>query len=133
MSGGIMTKRKKHSKDEIAAKLAQASAMARQGRLQNEIASMLGVSVMTLHRWRKTSAKGDAPSLAPEQVAFFEKELARAPQGGSQQGGSQQIADLQLENSRLRRLVTDLLLEKMQLIEDMQGQSSPSDGMNLAR
>jgi hypothetical protein len=34
------------------------------------------------------------------------------------------IAELQLENSRLRRLVTDLLLEKIKLEEAAQGQSS---------
>src|SRR5262249_42165327 len=48
-----MPKQKKHSRVEIARKLAQASHLARQGKLQNEIARKLNVSVMTLHRWRK--------------------------------------------------------------------------------
>jgi methylphosphotriester-DNA--protein-cysteine methyltransferase len=48
-----MPKQKKHSRAEIARKLAQASHLARQGKLQNEIARKLNVSVMTLHRWRK--------------------------------------------------------------------------------
>jgi hypothetical protein len=34
------------------------------------------------------------------------------------------IAELQLENSRLRRLVTDLLLEKIKLEEAAKSQSS---------
>jgi DNA invertase Pin-like site-specific DNA recombinase len=44
-----------HPKAEIAAKLAQADDLATQGKLQSEIARALGVSVMTLHRWRKLS------------------------------------------------------------------------------
>jgi hypothetical protein len=79
-----IAKRKKHSRVEIATKLAQANDLATQGKLQSEIARTLGVSVMTLHRWRKALA-------------------------------SDRIAELELENSRLRRLVTDLLLEKVKV------------------
>jgi hypothetical protein len=39
-------------------------------------------------------------------------------------GRGDRIAELQLENSRLRRLVTDLLLEKVKLEETAQRQSS---------
>ena len=49
----VMAKKKKHSRVEIASKLAQANDLATQGKLQSEIARTLGVSVMTLHRWRK--------------------------------------------------------------------------------
>ena len=45
-----MAKQKRHSKVEIATKLAQADDLARQGKPQSEIARTLGVSVMTLHR-----------------------------------------------------------------------------------
>ena len=38
--------------------------------------------------------------------------------------GAHRIAELQLENSRLRRLVTDLLLEKIKLEEAVQSHSS---------
>ena len=48
-----MTKKRKRSKAEIAAKLAEADDLVTQGKLQSEIARALGVSVMTLHRWRK--------------------------------------------------------------------------------
>ena len=48
-----MAKKKRHSKAEIASKLAQAHDLATQGKLQSDIARTLGVSVMTLHRWRK--------------------------------------------------------------------------------
>src|SRR5262249_35890630 len=98
-----MAKKKRHSRMEIATKLAQAIDLATQGKLQSEIARTLGVSVMTLHRWR------DAP---------------RGPQpahGVGERNGAgcrgDRIAELQLENSRLRRLVTDLLLEKIRLEE----------------
>jgi putative transposase len=101
--GTLMAKKAKHSKAEIAAKLAQAGDLATQGKLQSEIARTLGVSVMTLHRWRKMS-------LAPRAASAEPSQLDRAPQPG-------RIAELQLENSRLRRLVTDLLLEKMKLEE----------------
>jgi transposase-like protein len=79
------------------------------GKLQGEIASELGVSIMTLYRWRKTLADPDRP-LVPDETTLFVQEL----------GASQHIADLQLENARLRRLVTDLLLEKMVVEEDSQ-------------
>jgi hypothetical protein len=48
-------KKKRHARAEIATKLAQANNLAIRGRLQSEIARTLGVSVMTLHRWRKAS------------------------------------------------------------------------------
>ena len=98
------TAKKRHSKVEIATKLAQANDLATQGKPQSEIARTLGVSVMTLHRWRK--------ALPEPQPAFPE---ARGP--GRARGADDRIAELQLENSRLRRLVTDLLLEKIKLEE----------------
>jgi hypothetical protein len=44
-----MAKKKRYSRVEIATKLAKANDLARQGKLQSEIARTLGVSVMTLH------------------------------------------------------------------------------------
>ena len=41
----------------------------------------------------------------------------------ARRGGGDRIAELQLENSRLRRLVTDLLLEKIKLEETAQRQT----------
>ena len=98
-----MAKKKRHSRVEIATKLAQANGLATQGKLQSEIARTLGVSVMTLHRWRKTP-----PGAQPAY---------EAGQPGQTRGGSDRIAELQLENSRLRRLVTDILLETIRLKE----------------
>jgi putative transposase len=100
-----MAKKRRHSIAEITALLAQADGLTRQGKLQSEIARTLGVSVMTLHRWRKA---------VPEP--------GQATNGASRSDQTQQtrIAELQLENSRLRRLVTDLLLEKMRIEEARQ-------------
>ena len=106
-----MAKKKKHSRAEIASKLAQANDLATQGKLQSEIARTLGVSVMTLHRWRKAP-----PGPRPALVATHEADPYRMRRGGDR------IAELQLENSRLRRLVTDLLLEKIKLEESAQRQ-----------
>jgi putative transposase len=129
--GASVTQRKKHSKDEISAKLAQASEMAGQGKLQSEIATVLGVSVMTLHRWRKAFTRA-VPVRLPDETGQFENELGAQPMFGVSPGlqfGSRGIADLQLENSRLRRLVTDLLLEKMKIAEEMQANLLPNGGM----
>jgi putative transposase len=101
-----MSTKRKHSKAEIAAMLDQADHLARQGMLQREIAGRLGVTLMTLHRWRKIRHAPPATS-GPDEIAGFEEEL----------GSGQRIAELELENSRLRRLVTDLLLEKVELGE----------------
>jgi putative transposase len=97
-----MAKKRKHSRVEIATKLAQANELATQGKLQSEIARTLGVSVMTLQRWRKAPPGASEPD--------------RTRSGGGR------IAELQLENSRLRRLVTDLLLERIKLEEATQRQ-----------
>ena len=99
---------KRHSRAEIATKLAQANDLARRGELQSEIARTLGISVMTLHRWRKAPPPGAS-------------ETDRTRRNG-------RIAEVQLENSRLRRMVTDLLLEKIKLEEAVQGQKFPRDG-----
>jgi putative transposase len=101
-----MMRTKKHTHAEIAAKLARADDLSAQGRLQSDIARALGVSVMTLHRWRKASAEHHTASGSNEM-----------PQFDSDSDQSGRISELQLENARLRRLVTDLLLENMKLEE----------------
>ena len=103
-----MAKKRRHSRAEIATKLAQANGLVTQGELQSDIARTLGVSVMTLYRWRK------APPGAQPAHGTGEP--------GQTRGGGDRIAELQLENSRLRRLVTDLLLEKIKLEESAQRQ-----------
>jgi putative transposase len=116
--GKLWLKRKGTQGVEIATKLAQANDLATQGKLQSEIVRTLGVSVMTLHRWRK------APP--GPQTAFVATHEAGQPD--RTRGGRDRIAELQLENSRLRQLVTDLLLEKIVLEEATQSQKSPRNG-----
>ena len=117
-----MAKKKRHSRVEIASKLAQANDLAAQGKLQTEIARTLGVSVMTLHRWRKAPPEPQRASVA----------IHEAGQPDRTRGGGGRITELQLENSRLRRLVTDLLLEKVKLEEAAQSQNSPRYGLRRA-
>jgi putative transposase len=61
---------------------------------------------MTLHRWRKARPEPAGPQPVHE-----------ASHPNRALSGNNRIAELQLENSRLRRLVTDLLLEKVKLEE----------------
>ena len=110
-----IAKKKKHSGTEIATKLAQANDLATQGKPQSEIARTLGVSVMTLHRWRKSPR-------SPQLALMRTHEVTRPDQTC---GVDNRIAELQLENSRLRQLVTDLLLEKIRLEENAQDQETP--------
>jgi transposase-like protein len=98
--------RKRHSRVEIATKLAQADELATQGKLQREIARTLGVSVMTLHRWHR------APP-GPRRALVVTPE-AREPD--RTRAADDRIAELQLENARLRQLVTDFLLEKIKVV-----------------
>jgi putative transposase len=91
--------------------------LAGQGKPQSEIARTLGVSVMTLHRWRKIARIGEAPK---ERSGDVPKE--RIAPSGQEREEDCRIAELELENSRLRKLVTDLLLEKIRLEEEQKGQ-----------
>jgi putative transposase len=104
-----VARKRKHSAEEIATKLAQANELATQGKLQSQIARSLGVSIMTLHRWRKMPPKPRNALLATNEAS--QPEQIRA---------GDRIAELQLENARLRHLVTDLLLEKMKLEDSAQ-------------
>jgi putative transposase len=95
-------KSRRHSPAEISAKLERAAALAADGKVQSDIAKMLGVSVMTLHRWRKHDPVSDTGD-------------GHATRNGHEHADI--VARLQMENRQLRRLVTDLLLEKVSLEE----------------
>jgi transposase-like protein len=106
--------KQRHSKPEIASKLAQADDLSQQGKLQSEIAQSLHVSVMTLHRWRKAANHGaNGHDASGESATALERAQDR-------------IATLELENLRLRRLVTDLLLDQMRQAEAMSDKTSSS-------
>jgi putative transposase len=104
---------KKHSREEILRKLAQADELARAGKSQVEICKILGVSVMTFHRWRKlpiiVKAKAQLPAVLPEAASI------PAPRSVAEM--ARVLEELTIENRRLRKIVTDLLLEKMKIEE----------------
>ena len=112
MDGERIVARHRHTASEVAAKLAMADDMAAQGRLHGDIAKSLGISLMTYHRWRK--ARGTLARRASRPMADAER-VDISPEREEMN----QIRELQLENSRLRRLVTDLLLEKVKLEEGL--------------
>jgi hypothetical protein len=110
----VSKKKKRHTREEIATKLGEAAAFAAEGRTQREIAQALGVSVMTFHRWRKAQ-----PQMLQSRVPVEPEPRRIIPIANlSEVQRRGRIADLQLENTRLRRLVTDLLLEKMRIEDD---------------
>jgi putative transposase len=113
-----MAGRKRHGAAEIAAKLLEADALAAKGQTQAELAKALRVSVMTIHRWRKMREQDHLRSRANGA-------LGQPVVGGtySDVGRQSRIAQLQLENAQLRKLVTDLLLEKIRSEEDQMGLS----------
>jgi hypothetical protein len=91
-----------------------ADEMAAQGTLHRDIANSLGISLMTYHRWRKARGAFARPtSQLPTDVERVEAPIDREKMS--------EIRELRIENSRLRRLVTDLLLEKLELEESFRG------------
>jgi putative transposase len=111
-----MAKKKRHSATEIATKLGQADILSNEGQTQSEIAKALGISVMTFHRWRKARLSSQEPPSANTPV--FGQLTTDTRSTASDRVA--RITELQLENSRLRKLVTDLLLEKIRLEDEQQ-------------
>jgi putative transposase len=105
-----MTERKHHSQADIVKKLAEADALIAQGKRQRDVARVLGVSVMTFHRWRKAHQGRPATQSNPPSSTKQIDQLSISKD-------HDRIAELQLENLRLRRLLTDVLLEKIKLEE----------------
>lgn len=103
----------KHTPEQITAKLGEAEALAAAGKTQAEIAAVLGISVMTFHRWRNARAQRCAATIVPENP----DESSASAEAESKLITISRITELQIENARLRKLVTDLLLEKMSLEE----------------
>lgn len=104
---------KKHSRQEIMLKLVQADELARAGNSQVDICKALGVSVMTLHRWRKLPLRReDNQPLASEPA-----EPVTSTSSPTMADMRRVLEELTLENRRLRKIVTDLLLEKMRIEE----------------
>ena len=104
---------KRHASEEISAKLAQANELAAKGKTQREISKALGVSIMTYHRWKKM-LRSSGTILNEGRT-----EKDGRPGAPGDAGTTDTIKRLELENAQLRRLVTDMLLEKLRYEEEL--------------
>jgi putative transposase len=109
---------KRHASEEITAKLAQANELAAKGKTQREISKALGVSIMTYHRWKKMLGAADDSS----ENAWRGQAQVEAPDDTSPE---EAVKRLTFENSQLRRLLTDMLLEKLKLEDELRTRREP--------
>jgi len=84
--------RKRHSPEQIIAKLREADAMLATGASIGQICQKLEVSEATLHRWRNQY-------------------------GGMKAGEAKRLKELEQENARLKKAIADLTLDKQILKE----------------
>ena len=87
---------KRHKPEEIVAKLRQVDVLTGQGKSIAEAVKTIAVTETTYFRWR-----GEYGGLKSDQV--------------------RRLKDLELENTRLRRAVSDLTLDKLILTEAARG------------
>ena len=87
---------KRHRPEEIVAKLRQVEVLSAQGRTVAEAIRSIGVTEVTFYRWRQ-----EYGGLKGDQV--------------------KRLKELETENARLRRAVSDLTLEKLILREAASG------------
>ena len=109
---------KRHSAEEIQAKLRDAHELEQRGQSQAEICKALGISVMTFHRWRKDPPE---PNSRPGEGDGCDAAI---------NGTSNEIETLRTENQRLRKIVTDLLLEKAGIEETIARHRTNASGSN---
>jgi transposase-like protein len=88
--------RKRHTAEEIVAKLRQVDVLMAQGKPAAEAVRAIGVTEVTYYRWRN-----EYGGLKGDQV--------------------KRLKELETENSRLRRAVSDLTLDKLILTEAAKG------------
>ena len=88
--------RKKHTPEEIVAKLRQVDVLVSQGVAITEAVRQIGVTEVTYYRWRQ-----EYGGLKLDQV--------------------KRLKELELENARLRKAVSDLTLDKLILKEAARG------------
>ena len=88
--------RKRHKAEEIVAKLRQVEVLSAQGQSVAEAIRSIGVTEVTYYRWRS-----EYGGLKGDQV--------------------KRLKELEAENTRLRRAVSDLTLEKLILREAASG------------
>jgi putative transposase len=88
--------RKKYTPEEIVAKLRQVDVLVSQGQTMADAIRQIGVSEVTYYRWRQ-----EYGGLNTDQV--------------------KRLKELETENSRLRRAISDLTLDKLILQEAARG------------
>jgi len=91
-----MAGKKQHSTESIISKLRQADIMLHEGKNIAEVCKALGISDATYYKWRKEY-------------------------GGMQVSQARRLKLLEQENTRLRKAVSNLTLEKLILQEVSQG------------
>ena len=91
-----MAKKKGHTPEAIAAKLRQVDVLVSQGRGVADAIRAIGVTEVTYYRWRREF-------------------------GGLKSGQVKRLKELEAENARLRRAVSDLTLDKQILAEAARG------------
>jgi putative transposase len=91
---------RKHKVEEIVAKLRHVEVLTAGGRRISECVREIGVTEVTYYRWRK-------------RYGGLERDLA------------EHLTELEAENARLRRQVSDLTLEKLILVEATTGALNP--------
>ena len=89
---------KRYRPEEIIAKLREAEVLLGQGQKVPEVVKVLGIHEVTYYRWRKEY-------------------------GGLKVSQAKRLKDLERENARLRRAVSDLTLDKLILQEAARGNS----------
>ena len=94
--GGLFDGQKRHTAEEIVAKLRQVDVLMAQGRPVADAVRSIGVTEVTYYRWRN-----EYGGLKGDQV--------------------KRLKELEIENSRLRRAVSDLTLDKLILTEAAKG------------
>ncbi|OAF02708.1 hypothetical protein AYJ54_25885 [Bradyrhizobium centrolobii] len=111
---------KRHASDEISAKLAQANELAAKGKTQREISKALGVSIMTYHRWKKMLKSSEpSPDMGRRAAEIVPRTVT------TDASSEETIKRLEVENAQLRRLVTDMLLEKLKYEEELRARQAP--------
>ena len=88
--------RKIHKAEEIVSKLRQVDVLVSQGTAVADAVRSIGVTLVTYYRWRREY-------------------------GGLQMDQVKRMKDLELENQRLRKAVSDLTLDKLILAEAAKG------------
>jgi len=89
-------KRKRHSPEQIVRKLREADRLLSEGRTVAEVCQQLEVAEATFHRWRNQY-------------------------GGMKASDAKRLKELETENTRLKKLVADLTLDKQILEEALKG------------